>query len=202
MSSLEPIDCAQKHTGVVTAHTLLQLVRKATDSLYMHGRAVHDRASYSNAFIFDMSATEKSGRVETAHKLDLPGEVSNGNTSARTLRKSSDGVFGDYMNYTETFRPERGFWSLGLCGRDRLIDVLELLPRDAEVSFRVELDANTNEYHVRATCAMNRETVEGLHGDRLVLHVESTVRGKRKVRSYIIDTSTGAHNTARFGVSR
>jgi hypothetical protein len=80
--------------------------------------------------------------------------------------------------------------------------VLELLPRDAEVSFEISLDAGTNEYLIRAECPMNYGTQSGLHADRFTLIAEYESRGKRKARRFLIDTSCVAHNSARFGAPR
>jgi hypothetical protein len=202
MATCEAVERSQEITGKVSAATLLACVRFGSDSLYVHARAVHDRPSYSDAFVFKVSACQKMGpaRVETTQTLDVPGRVGNGQTSHRKDHENSES--GRWVTYDETYRPEAGFWSLSYTGRDRLIDVLELLPRDAEVSFEIALDNGTNEYLIRAECPMNYGTQNGLHSDHFFLVVEYAARGKRKVRRYLIDTSCVAHNSARFGGPR
>jgi hypothetical protein len=200
MASCEGVERAQKSTGKVTAGALLETVRFGCDSLYVHARAVHDRPSYSDAFVFTLSAVQKGkNKSETTQKLDVPGSVRNGNTSERKEHQSTES--GKWVTYSEAFQPTSGFWSLG-GGRDRLVDVLELLPRDAEVSFEIALDAGTNELLVRSDVQTNYGVERGLHADRFSLVVEHKVRGRTKVRRYTVDTSCCAHNTARFGVGR
>jgi hypothetical protein len=207
----ESVERAQETTGKVTARQLLALVRKGSDSLYMHGEAVHGRPSYSDAFTFTVSAVEKRERfkaidgstvrgAETTTTLDVPGWVSNGNTSKTTERMHTDSYDGRsyrVVRYSEAFSPTKGFWPL--YRNDSLLNVLELLPGDALVSFHVYLDAGTNEYLVRASAPMNFSTESGLHCDKLFLVAEHMVRGKAKTRSFCIGSSCGPHNTARFG---
>lgn len=201
----EPIDYAQKTTGKVTAKQVLACIRAGGDSLYLHGVAAYDRASYSDAFIFTMSSVHKTRRregegrpVETTTKLEIPGYVSNGRTSERETRQGGVG-FGPYTEFTGVFKPLKGFWSLTGGENTVIRDVLEVLPGDAEIAFRVALDYGTHEYLVRADIPMNHETFHGLHADHLYLVATYTVRGKRKTREYLIDTQIIPHNTARFG---
>jgi hypothetical protein len=204
MASCEGVETAQMTTGKVTAGSLLETVRFGSDSLYVHGYAPHNRPSYSDAFVFTLSAVQKGkNKSETTQKLDVPGSVRGGHTSERKEHVSHDPDLTTrrWMTYSEGYRPTKGFWSFG-CGRERLIDVLELLPRDAEVSFEVQLDAGTNELLIRSDAQTAYCIERGLHADRFVLVVEHKVRGKVKVRRYIVDESCGAHNTARFGVGR
>jgi hypothetical protein len=210
----ESVERAQERTGPVTARQLLALVRKVRkgeDSLYLHGKAVHGRPSYSDAFIFTISAVERhdafkaiDGRtmrdVETTTTLDVPGWVTDGHTSKAEETTHTDSYNGrEYKvaRYTEAFRPTKGFWSLTY--NETLRDVLELLPGDALVSLHVYLDAGTNEYLVRASAPMNFGTEQGLHGDRLYLVAAHTVRGKAKTRRFLLCSTCGPHNTARFG---
>jgi hypothetical protein len=193
----EPIERAQEDTGKVTARQLLTVVR-AGDRVYMHGAATPNRPSYSDAFVFDVSAaTRGPGKVEQTTRLRVPGYVSSGNTSERKRNVSqSDGHV--WMTYGEAFKPMSGFWSV--CSHERLVDILELLPADAHVAIHVYLDAGTNELLVCSDVTLPNGRESGLHSDWLVLVAEYTVRGKRRERRFIVDTSTGAHNSARFGV--
>lgn len=199
----EAIERAQARTGKVTARQLLETIRAGGDSLFMHGEAPHDRPSYSDAFVFTLTSTRKDRKtdVETSTKLDVPGYVSNGSTSeTKEHTRNEDGQIHTWKTQPTAFRPVRGFWSLRY--NENLRNVLELLPRDAEVAFHVYLDAGTHEYLIRAVCDMQFGREEGLHADRLYLVVATTERGKRKERRFLIDTSTGPHNSARFGSPR
>lgn len=193
----EPIQHAQKSTGKVTARSMLAMIRAGSDALYMHGRASHDRASYSDSYIFSVSCTSKDRKTktETVTQLDVPGYVTNGSTS----EKEETGTGGDrYVRFVGVYRPMKGFWSLST-QRQRLLDILELLPADAEIAFRVNLDYGTHEYLVRSRGDMNYEGFNGLHCDHLYLVVRYTSRGKERNREYFIDSHTVPHNTARFG---
>lgn len=196
----EPIERAQALTGKVTARALLALARKGS-AIGIHGTAVHDRPSYSDAFTFEcrVKVKDRKSGSETSTTLDVPGYVSNGNTSAREIRKSTLDANG-WMAYTDTFRPERGFWYL--YSHDRLCDLLEILPPDCEVALWVYLDAGTNENLIRAEADMGYSKEQGMHADRLYLVAKTTTRGKVKTREFLIDCSTGWHNSARFGWAR
>jgi hypothetical protein len=149
--------------------------------------------------VFTLSSVHKTRQgTEVTQSLDVPGEAHNGLAGKPQEHTSAES--GRWFTFDGFYRPERGFWSLGWYCRERLLDVLELLPREAHVSFDVQLDAGTNEYLVRADCAMAFGLEQGLHADRFMLIAECMVRGKRKVRSYLIDETVGAHNSARFGV--
>jgi hypothetical protein len=179
----EPIEHAQKTTGRVTARDLLALLKAGADSLTLHGEADPTRASYSDAFVFTVGTTSRTGpRVEQTHTLEAPGWVSNGYTSDRETRTYEG---RSYPKYATAFRPTRGFWFLSYC-RDRLLSLLEILPKNAEISFFVYLDAGTSETLTNA----------GLHADWLYLVTGH--RGKR--RDYLLDVSTTDHGSARFGV--
>lgn len=191
----EPIERAQVVTGKVTARALLSLARKGS-TLGIHGKAVYDRPSYSDAFTFECRSKERGKDFETTTELKVPGYVSNGNTSARETRKDLEGR--PYMRYTDAFRPLKGFWYL--YSVDRLRDLLELLPADSEVALWVYLDAGTNENLIRAEADMGYEKCAGMHADRLYLVAKTTIRGKVKTREFLIDSSTGWHNSARFGL--
>jgi hypothetical protein len=196
----EPIERAQEITGKVTARQLLAVVR-AGERLYMHGKAVYNRPSYSDAFTFEVSAPKKTNGVEITARIEVPGYVSNGETSERKVHTDSlDGHA--WTTYCNAFRPTSGFWHIGY--GERIRDVLELLPGDAEVSFHVYLDAGTNELLVCAETSVRggRFTESGLHSDHLYLVAECNVRGKKRERRFLIDVSTGAHNSARFGYQR
>lgn len=194
------IETAQSDTGKITAGQLREVVKYGATSLYMHGRAVPMRESYSDAFVFTVTAVEserhKSGYV-AEKKLNVPGYVGNGKTSLRKEHTSSDG--SKWTSYDETYRPLHGFWNLSLCAGQRLRDVLDLLPKDAEVAFRVYLDSGTNGYLTTAECKMGWHTESGLHSDTLYLVVRQNVRGKQKVREFLLDMNITPHNSARFG---
>lgn len=199
MAINEPVEFCQKRTGKVTARQLLDVVRSGNDSVYMHGEAAIDRASYSDAFVFTVSAVSKYGKAEKVTKIDVPGWVSNGQTSV-TRECSNEGA--RWTVYANAYRPSQGFWYIDRHKDGRLAAILELLPRDAEVSFHVYLDAGTNEYLVTATSKLHHYVETGLHADSLFLVAQWSERGKVKERTFLIDTSCGAHNSARFGSPR
>lgn len=192
----EPIVRAQVETGKVKAKQLLDLVRFG-GRLFMHGLATYGRPSYSDSYIFEVtSKREKTSRsCEESRMLAVPGYVSNGNTSKREENGSK------YMRYVEAYRPLEGFWSFS-CGRENLLAILDLLPRDAEVAFFVYLDAGTNELLVRADVKLPWGDEQGLHADKVCLIASWTSRGNRVVREFMIDSSCGAHNSGRFGGGR
>jgi hypothetical protein len=202
MALNEPVEHAQKTTGVVTAKALVTVIRAARGGdVSLHGHTAHDRASYSDAFVFEVTATDRGNgrdKVERRTTIEVPGYVSNGHTSTREER-TFDG--SKVVAYREVYRPLKGHWWLSYQA-DRVLDILELLPSDAEVSFHVYLDAGTCELLVRAEAPMNYERIQGLHGDALYLEASYLVRGKRKVRRFLLDTQVSAHNSARFGSPR
>lgn len=185
----EPTVHAQKTTGITTVKALLAVL-KGCDSAGLHGRAAFDRASYSDSFVFDVRATFKRKGVESHKEISVPGWVSNGHTDEKETHKSlSDGRSFDV--YSGVHRPEKGFWWL-YATTERIIDVLELLPSNAEIAFHVYLDAGTNQTCIDAN----------MHADHLYLVASYMQRGKQVTRRFLLDATTGQHNTARFGVGR
>lgn len=191
------IQLAQEITGNVTSGELLAHIKKGNRH-FMHARAVIDRPAYSDAFIFRFSSVKEtlgdhSKDITTA--IDIPGFVSNGNTSERVEHKSLAGnKFTSYSN--KAYRPLEGFWSLWMV--ERIIAILELLPKETPISFYVWLDHGTNELAICADCNMNYHTEKGLHGDALYLLAET----KRGAREFLIDYAISAHNTGRFGYGK
>jgi len=197
------VEDAVKHTGQVTAKQLREVIRafpRANDRRrFMHGRIPYDRPSYSSAFIFTVRCVnrEREKRTETEAKIDVPGYVSNGHTSQRETRTHENST---WQVYSEPYRPRHGFWSLDHL--DTLETALELLPADASVAFHVYLDAGTHEYLIRADASMQFGTEHGLHADQLYLVASFMKRGKPVELRFLLDTSIGAHNSARFGAPR
>ena len=90
------------------------------------------------------------------------------------------------------YAPASGAWSLYAI-EARLRSVIDLLPSDAELTFRARLDWHTNPIHVDAR----------LHGDALELQAEvHTASGRTKTYEFLIDSHVGLHNSARFGHAR
>jgi hypothetical protein len=215
MAINEGTEHAEKTTGHVTAKALLAVIRSACgDSIGIHGDAPTDRASYSDSFVFSVSAKRRDTEnyktgVKTVYprqEISLPGTVHGGTTSDRKRHeREAERMGSSYLDarvwhtYSEPFRPAKGFWYL--CCTELATDALELLPADAQVSLEVYLDAGTNEYHIMSEGTMSeRYPFSGLHTDYLYLVAEYQVRGKRKMRRFLIDTHSGPHNSARFGV--
>lgn len=198
------VEIAQAQTGKVTAKAVLDVLRafKGLDiSAGLHGTAVHDRPSYSDSFIFRLSVThrerDREGKrgAETTSEINVPGWVCNGHTSKR-----EDRVYEGrpYKAYCEAYRPTSGFWYLSYEWR-RVRDILELLPRDAEIAFFVYLDAGTSDTLVAADTTVGYHAEHGLHSDHLYMVATYMQRGKRVEREFMIAATTGPHNTARFG---
>ena len=166
------------------AKTLTAALRKAT-RVYLHGDRVAGQPSYADAFTFDVTFEmgDRRGGYEPARmRVTVPGQVHGGHTDA--TRESE----GGYLHETESFRPDKGFWSL-LAAEDRLRDALASVPPDADVWLDVYLDAGSNDLTRRAK----------LHSDRLSLCARWMRGGKKHERTFILDTQVSAHNSARFG---
>src|SRR4029077_976926 len=101
------------------------------------------------------------------------------------------GMMGGMLHPDEAFRPDHGFWSLH-AGAEYLRDALACLPANAEISFEVYLDAGSCESLMRAN----------VHHDRLVLHATWKSGQKTVHRAFMVDASSGLHNSARFGSPR
>lgn len=195
------VETAQETTGKVTAGALLAHLKGNIDRLSLWARIPYNRASYSDAAVFEVKVTRKDSKsgAESRSDLPVPGWIGNGHTSERELHPSVTPDGSAWWRYTHTFRPDWGHWYLG-CSADKLTDILELLPSDAEVAFSVALDHGTNELLVAADCKLSHYSEQGLHGDFLYLNVQYTKRGKTKRAQFLIDTQVSAHNSARFGV--
>jgi len=203
------IQTAQEKTGKVTAKqlraVLATLHKKGLSrcSVSIHANAVYGRPSYSDAFVFTLTAHTESRvkgeerSVTTDTKIDCPGYVANGHTSVRDETKGTVG--SPYMMYCETFRPTKGFLYLSY-EFDRIEGILALLPGDAEIAFYMALDAGTHEYLVRADCTINGETHHGFHADIFYMAARVTRGGKSKDYHFMIDADALPHNSARFGV--
>ena len=98
--------------------------------------------------------------------------------------------YGAYASEDNTYEPSNGHWSLSGFERERLINLLTMLPKSANVEFEVHLD------HF-STIALARVSI---HADALFLVATVTDRGgKAKRLSFLVDASSGEHNSARFG---
>lgn len=112
----------------------------------------------------------------------------------------TDGHVHGYKNYA----PKRGVW--GTFSAERFFDVVDLLPKSAELCFVVELGGKTNQYMETAVrgAPTNRHGLdvppfEGLHGDAFYLEARFERRGKTVRKRFLLDTSTCPQNSARFG---
>ena len=170
---------------MATTRELLDTI-KGCESVGLHGEAVCGRESYSDAFVFRTVATIRKQGQETKKEIVVHGRVSNGHSDDKKTCKSTAGR--TFEVYSGVYRPERGFWWL-CAGALSLKDVLAVLPGGAEVTFHVYLDAGTNEILVDRC----------LHADQLYLIAKYLHRGKPVERRFLLDTSIGSHNIARFG---
>ncbi len=159
--------------------------------LYLHVEEKPFRESYSDDAIFTLTCAtdiEIEGGQDTKKEVfnSIPGKIRNGTTSTKEYRTSLGGK--QFPVYTETFRPSGGYWSLYAV--DGFGSIMELVPNDASISFEVYLDAGTTEGMMEV----------GFHGDYLYLVVTRVKRGKEVKTRFLVDVSTGPHNSARFGV--
>lgn len=144
--------------------------------------------SWSDAAIGTMTFKKEVKGVETFTEVrDIPCVIRNGHTN-EIETYTYDGRTRE--RYSGVYKPTKGFWYLAY--NETLLAVLEGLPARAEVSFEVYLDAGTNEPLVKAR----------MHSDFLYLVAKWTSGKKTVTRRFLIDVSTGEHNTARFGNSR
>ncbi len=133
---------------------------------------------------FDVEGSHDYGSPERA-VLPVFGVIGNGHTDSTEERTSDTSKWSDY---NDVYRPDRGYWSL-YGSQDLLRDLLDLIPNHAEVMFVVKLDNLTTQGHVSKL----------FHGDALYLWATWGEGKNRKRREFLLDTCTGAHNTARFG---
>jgi hypothetical protein len=176
----------EKRVANPTLAALRELVRTCHD-FYVHAYARHDRESWSDDFVFELTGKRNVGGKEVSVKVEVRGRVSNGHTSDFEIVKRTGSDFGDYPRYTECFRPQRGFWSLH--NRDVFKSAVMALPLDVEPTFFVYLDAGTNQTLIP----------HGLHSDHFYLHGKRQGDRKEQKWEYLLDVTCGRHNTARFG---
>lgn len=154
---------------------------------YCHAEA-GNRDRYSDSMEFSFSVEHKDKTITSGIKI--PGVCRNGHTDqietyvyeGETRTKYADGGL---------YRPRQGFLSFSYS--ETLKSALADLPDDAALTIEVYLDAGTNEI-----CVESR-----LHNDKVYLHAkwERATVGKPKThtRTYMLDSSTCRHNSARFG---
>ncbi len=157
--------------------------------LYLHVEADLSRESYADdAHFFLTCATDIYGSQDPKKEelAGLPGSIRNGSTSVVKMHTSISGR--PFPVYDEAFRPTSGYWSLFAC--ETFASIMALVPNDARVEFEVGLDAGTTEGLISV----------GFHSDHLYIIVFRTIRGKECRSKFLVDVSTGPHNSARFGV--
>lgn len=154
--------------------------------LYLHVDRDLTAPSYSDACIFRLTCQEEKKGQETREMIEgIPGIVRNGYTSEQERSEYEGKSIRRYSD--RAYRPTAGYWSL--YASTTFPAVVELLPKDAALSFEVYLDGGTTEGHAKVM----------MHSDHLYLHAKWTRNGKEIMRRFLIDVSTGPHNTARFG---
>lgn len=119
-----------------------------------------------------------------------------GNGSRDKVQPRSDGEVYDYSRDADnTYEPKRGTWVM-LCARqqDHLQSIFRLIPTGSELHIEVRLDYGSNAY-----CVRNR-----LHVDQLVIRATPIDRRGKRLNQleFLLDSSVGEHNTARFGNGR
>lgn len=178
------------NTKPLTIGTLRNFLKamKYDTRLFLHGDAKFDRPSWSDEYVFTLTRVDKKpGDIEIKSTIEIPGIVRNGTTSHLTTHQSMSGK--PFEEYTEPYRPLRGYWSLYAC--DTFVNLIKTLSPRAEVTLEISLDGGTNGYLKK----------NGLHTDYLYLATTTRVdKSDRTIkRLYLMDSETGEHNTARFG---
>lgn len=161
---------------------------KKYDHFYLHVERNPNAPSYSDECDFHLTAKHFSVSHPDTSKLNVTakGSVSNGSTDEIETYEYNGAT---HEKYSGVFRPSRGYWSL-LGGEDYFRAALKSVPDDAELHFRVCLDAATSEVLTKAR----------LHGDTLKL-IAIWKRGTKEYRrEFLLDVWVGHHNSARFGV--
>lgn len=164
----------------------LKKLAKRNPRFYVHADRMHDTPSWSDESTFTLTGDlGRIGYTEGPYvRFEIPGIVGHGNNDETQSRIDSDGK--ERVSYSGIYRPKTGYWSLW---SDIFRDLILTLPNDAELKFRVSLDGGTSELHIP----------HKLHTDRLYL-LASWQRGSRRVeRTFLLDSQTGYHNSARFG---
>lgn len=112
--------------------------------------------------------------------------------ASRIGRGRRDGVYevDDYVAYSSEesneYTPMTGCWIVTTCRHDAdVMTAFAATPNGAELTFVVALDALSNAYCARAR----------LHGDVLRM----TAKKGKTLRTFTLDASVCAHNSARFG---
>lgn len=166
----------------------LRTAIKGCSRFYIHAHRDPLAPSYSDAAVFvlscvrDVKVKGQTRRAEVISKIEVRGRIGHGHTS-RVVEHV--GTYGKFPKCPDAYRTERGFWSLW--NVDVFRSAVLSLPGKCEPFFCVSLDGLTTEGHMRV----------GFHGDALYLEGRTQDRGA--VRTFLLDTNTGAHNTARFG---
>lgn len=162
---------------------------KKFDNFYFHVHRNPDVPSYSDEAVFVLTGTHYNSWIKPNKEkvsIEISGSIRSGHTD---LIEDYEYQGKTFKKFTGVYRPEKGFWSL-VGSHSYLKSAMESIPDDAELHFRVGLDAVTNDYLMK-----NR-----LHGDNLTL----TATWKRGTRGYrrefLLDIYTGEHNSARFGM--
>lgn len=150
--------------------------------------AYFERLGETDEAVCSLSFTNEEKGIESKATIEgIPARIHAGHTDAVETH-TYDGR--SYERYSEAYKPRRGSWCLFYC--EELLSALEALPSHAEFRLDVNLDSGTNQYLTDAR----------LHCDRLYLTADWTNGRKRVRRRFLLCSTSGAHNTARFGVYR
>lgn len=139
--------------------------------------------TYGGEALATLSFVKDEDGIETRAKVEkIPARIVSGHTDAVETRNGED-------HYSETFKPRKGSWCLFYC--EELTSAFEAIPSHADVRLDVLLDNGTNQYVTKAR----------LHCDELRLVARWKSGQKTIERRFSLDTTCGAHNSARFGVT-
>lgn len=126
----------------------------------------------------------ENGRSRILRFPGFPGRITRGHLDR--LYESDDRQVWYADDHSNDYEPKSGCWVITSCQyHAELMTAFASIPTGAELSFTAALDALSNGYCARAR----------LHGDVLRL----TARKGKTLRTFILDASVCAHNSARFG---
>lgn len=174
------LDTTQEPTTVMTRGLRAALRHADSFCLDFDGGTVTIRLSKR----IESSDPFENGRARSLLFPGFPGRTARGHLD-RVYQSDDRQVWysdGDGNDY----EPASGCWVITSCQfHAELMTAFASIPTGAELSFTVALDALSNGYCARAR----------LHGDVLRM----TERKGKILRTFILDASVCAHNSARFG---
>lgn len=151
---------------------------------FAHFRKDHSAPSYDRGAAIATITIVDGDDHAVSTKVEVSAHIKSGYTDATEMREY-DGRTEE--RYSEEYAPTQGFVSFS---HDAFVSAVQSVPKHARITLGVYLDAGN------LTLIPAR-----LHCDNVYLIARWT-EGKHEItRRFLIDTSTGPHNSARFGNS-